>query len=194
MHETLARGTLIRRGAALALGGASLTALAGTAEAAPSRRGDIEPLRLALTLQEIQAGLYAAALRAGGLRAELREFARVAEQHERVHVATLRALLGSAAGDAPGLNLAAALGDDAGFTDAAIHLESLSVLAHTGRVAHLTPSARAQTARIASVDARHAAWLRALAGVTPARHVADEGRSSREISAALARLGLVARP
>ena len=59
-----------------------------------------------------------------------------------------------------------------------------------GQAAHLSPGALAETARIASVNARHAAWVRGLSGVTPEHHVRDEGRGAGEVAAVLERLGL----
>lgn len=184
------RGVLIRRAVGLVVGGVGIAGAPATASALPSAHGDAALLGLALRLEHAQAALYAEASGAAWLRHDLREFARAAAHHEAEHVAVLRSLLGPSAPERPRVELAEALAGDDAFAHVAIGLEHLSVIAHTGRVAALTAAAREPTTRIASVDARHGAWLRALVGMTPEHRVVDAGRSSSEVGAALTALGV----
>jgi hypothetical protein len=191
MAAAVTRRTVIQRAA---MGGAAIlgagSVLPGPADAEPSGEGDVRHLRLALSLEYLQARFYSQAATAGSIAPPLLAFARVAAGHERTHIATLRALLGAAAGDPPRVDLWQVAADDAAFVYTATRLEDLAVRALNGQAAQLTSRALAETARVASVDARHAAWIRGLAGVTPEHHVRDEGRSADEVAEVLERLGL----
>ena len=191
MAAAVTRRTVIQRAA---MGGAAFLGvgpvLPGPAGAEPSGEGDVRRLRLALSLEHLQARLYSQAAAAGSIGPPLLAFARVAAEHERAHIANLRALLGAAAGDPPRVDLWQVAADDAAFVHTATRLEELAVRALNGQAAHLSPGALRETARIASVDARHAAWVRGLAGITPEHQVRDEGRSAGEVAAVLERLGL----
>jgi len=191
MAAAVTRRTVIQRaamGGAAILGAGSI--LAGPAGAEPSDEGDVRHLRLALSLEYLQARFYSQAATAESIGPPLLAFARVAAEHERAHIAALRALLGAAAGDPPRVDLWQVAADDAAFVYTATRLEDLAVRALNGQAAQLTSRALAETARIASVDARHAAWIRGLAGITPEHHVRDEGRSAQEVAEVLGRLGL----
>ena len=191
MAAAVTRRTVIQRavisGAAI-LGAGSV--IPGPAAAEPSGEGDVRRLRLALSLEYLQARLYSQAATAQSIGAPLLAFARVAAEHERAHIANLRALLGTAAGDPPRVDLWQVAADDTAFVYMATRLEDLAVRALNGQAAQLTARALTETARIASVDARHAAWVCGLAGVTPEHHVRDEGRSAGEVAVVLERLGL----
>ena len=191
MTRALSRAELIHRGA---VGAAALLGtggiLAATARASGPPADDARSLATALRLEYVQAAFYEQAVQEGTIGPEMLDFARAAAAHEREHIAALRALIGAAAGDPPRLDLPARGGGDVAFAQTAIVLENLSVRALNGQVAHLGPRALAETARIASVDARHGAWIRGIAGGTPEHHVLDEGRSDDEILDALRRAGL----
>lgn len=195
MKAALSRGEVLRRAA---VGGAAILStgalLATTAHAAPSRAQDVPILANLLWLEYLQAELYAQAAQAASIGPDLLAFARAAGPHEHEHIATLRALLGPAAADPPRLDLAERTTDGAAFTDTAILLEDLGVRVFNGHVAALTPRALAQAARIASVDARHAAWIRGLAGISPSHDVFDTGRSVDDVADILAGAGLVTGP
>jgi hypothetical protein len=62
---------------------------------------------------------------------------------------------------------------------------------YNGQAANLSPKARATTAGIVSVDARHAAWIRSLAGQVPAPSPVDQGRPADEIQADIEATGFV---
>ena len=68
---------------------------------------------------------------------------------------------------------------------AAIDLEELTLAAYIGQGANLTRDAVGGLARLVSVEARQAAWLRDIAGEMPAPHVADPARSPDDVLKAL---------
>jgi hypothetical protein len=184
----LTRGRLLGRAA---VGGVVLLTggpvLAGGRAAAAG--GDAGRVRTALALAHIQARLYSQAGRAEALRPDLLFFARTAARHEEEHVVALAALVEDA-GDPPRPDLWQVAADDAAFAHMAVRLEDLTVRTLNGIAGELSPAALETTARVASVDARHAAWVRALVGVTPSHHVFDRGRTRDEVAAALTEAGL----
>ena len=189
-RSDLLRGVLVGGGALLA-GGGVVAGIGRLAGAAPSAEQDTRILNLLLELEHVQLALYEEALDNGALNGDLREFARVAREHERVHVDALRRLLGANATDPPPLDFGDATSDAGAFADAAATIEDLSVDAFNGQVTNLTPRARAQSARVASVDARHAAWVRTVDGRVPAAEAVDPGRPAAEVARALQDTGFV---
>jgi hypothetical protein len=152
------------------------------ASAAPSRSQDIEILNFALLLEYIEKGFYEEAIAGGALDGELLEFARVVGRHERAHVALLEGALGKEAKPPPELDFGDATADAGAFAATAVALEDLGVGAYVGQGANLTKAYRTTAARIASVEGRHAAWIRDIVGKNPAPHAADKGLTAREVS------------
>jgi Ferritin-like domain len=172
---------------------ASGGALALAAAALPARalaRDGTGALATALRLQQLQAGLYSKAARAERISPDLLAFARAALEHERAHVVALRALIGPGAPAPPRIDLWPAAADDAAFAHRAIALADLAVASLNGLAGSLGPEGVITTARIAAVDARDAAWARALVGGTPAHRVRDDGRDAAWVEHALRRAGL----
>ncbi len=164
---------------------------AASAVSRPSPALDAEVLGYALLLEELQAAFYAAALDRGRLRGELREFAEVVVDHERDHVKLLRSALGSRARRAPRFSFGASVSDPRRFAAAAVRLEDLGVAAYNGQAANLSRDALIAAARIVSVDARHAAWIRAIQDRPPARRATDPPRTRRSVLAEIERTGFV---
>jgi rubrerythrin len=172
MPERTTRAQMLERtlltGGGIAAGGLVIAALPDLAGSQPSAKQDAEILNLALLVEYVQAGFYADALKRGNLTGELREFAQTVGAQERAHVAFLRKALGEKARKAPKLDF----GDDTAsperFTDSALKLEDLAVQAYNAAAPGLTKPALGAAAKIVSVEARHAAWVRSIAGVTPA--------------------------
>jgi len=177
MDERTTRSDLLERvvmtGAGFAAGGIVIAALPDLAGSEPSPKQDADILNFALLLEYVQAGFYADALKRGSLEGERREYARTVGAHERAHVAFLRKALGEKAGKAPKLDF----GDDTTspkrFTDSALKLEDLAVAAYNAAAPSLTKPALAAAAKIVSVEARHASWIRSIAGVTPAPYASE---------------------
>jgi hypothetical protein len=193
--ERRTRGQLIRRallaGGTLALGGVTIGGLPRFAFSAPSPAQDVRVLNLVLLLEHLEAEFYADAAQRGGLAGELRQFARVVGGHEQEHVAFIRKTLGNAARKKPNLSFGSGTVDPAVFTAAALALEDLSVAAYNGQAANLTKGALGAAARIVSVEARHAAWIRFVAGKVPAPDPTDDPATAKQVEARIRRTGFV---
>jgi hypothetical protein len=111
---------------------------------------------------------YAEALKRARLAGELRSFAEIVGGHEREHVRFVRAALGRHAQAAPKLDFGDDTADAERFARSALRLEDLGVKAYFTQAASLRPATLAQVGRIATVESRHAAWIRDLAGLDPA--------------------------
>jgi hypothetical protein len=72
-----------------------------------------------------------------------------------------------------------------------VTLEDLGLSAYNGAAPSLTADTLADAARIISVEARHAAWIRDIAGEVPAPHAVDDGISARAARAAVERTGFL---
>lgn len=180
------RGAMWSAGA-LSLGGitiAGLPRLVGSASAA----GEVDAvIAFLLSVERVQAAFYAEALAGSGLSPELRAFVTQVAPHEEIHVKTL-----GGAGAAPGdYDFGDATSDPAAFTAAAILLEDLVVEAYNGQAANLPPALRAKVARVISVDARHAAWIRAIDGQVAAEQAIDPTTTLADARKALDATGYV---
>jgi hypothetical protein len=153
-----------------ALGAAELAASSGSQHSAVSDR---EILNLALLIARLQAAFYAEALKGGQLTGERHQFASVVGVQERMHMTFLAAALGPHASHSPRFQFGDATTDPKKFVSTAESLESTSLGVYNGQAVNLTPQALAAAARIVSVEARHAAWARALAGKDPAPVAVD---------------------
>jgi rubrerythrin len=157
----------------------------------PSRAQDVRIFNVLLVLEEAQAAFYDATLRAGKLGGDLLAFARTVAPQEREHVAFVQRLLGRSAARPPAFRFGDATSNPAHFQATAIELEEAAVATYIGQGANLTrPSAR-DAARIVAVEARHAAWIRDLAGAEPAPHAADPPRDAADVLADLRRKGIL---
>lgn len=189
MALTLTRADLLRgaAGGGIVLGGVGLALVPHGGLGAPSPAQDTAILSQALALEQAQAALYEAALAVGALADELAGLASAVAPQERVHVEAIGALLDSAP-PAPAFDFSADVADAERFGALALRLENLAVGAFNAQVANLRRPARIELARVVSVDARHAGWLRGIAGQRPAPQVIDKGLGGPTIQAALAEL------
>ncbi|WCB96039.1 hypothetical protein DSM104299_04793 [Baekduia alba] len=183
-------GAAVTRGQALRLatvGGAGLVAaLAGPATAlgaasgAADRRQDRNILNYALTLEYLQAAFYSEVERLDAVKGALGHQARVVGGHERAHVKAFREVLGRHAVARPRFDFGGATEDDEQFRKTAVAFEDLAVAAYSAQAPRVRSRPYLASAlAIASVEARHAAWIRRLAGVVPAPDAFDEPRSRR---------------
>jgi Ferritin-like domain len=142
------------------------------AKAPPS---DVAILNFALTLEYLQAAFYTEAEQMGALRGPLAEQARVVGAHERAHVAGFRAALGAAAVKQPSFNFHGVTESPRLFRATAVAFEDLAVAAYKEQLPKIqSPEYLATAVAIHSVEARHAAWIRRLAGIVPAENAFDE--------------------
>ena len=175
----------------LAAGGVVVGGLVEHAASAASPAQDARILNFVLALEHLESAFYADAVAQGVLGGELLEFARIAGGHEREHVAYLRQALGTQAVKPSQYEFGQATRNPRAFTRAAIALEDGVVAAYNGQATNLTPATLAAAARIVSVEARHAAWIRDLAGLTPAEHATDAPLTQAQVRTAVRRLGFV---
>ena len=178
-------------GGAVAAGGAILGALPRPASSAPSPAQDVRILNLVLLLEYVESGLYAAARERGALRGELREFVNVVGAHEQQHLSAVKGALGNKARKKPTLRFGNATTDPDAFVAAAIELEDTSVAAYNGQATNLTKPTLAVAAKIVSVEARHAAWIRAIAGKPPAADATDPSLTAAQVLAKLQKTGWI---
>jgi hypothetical protein len=163
----------------------------GPAVSAPSAAQDETILNFVLQIEDLQAAYYAAVLDAGRVVGEPRQFARIVGEHERAHAAFLRSALGSRARRPPRFEFGEAASDPGRFLEVARDLEDLGVAAYDAGAPNLTPASLAAAGRIVSVEARHAAWIRDIAGTLPAPTATEPTKGPDEVTAAIRATGFV---
>jgi Ferritin-like domain len=185
-----------------ALGGGALAVGAAGAQAAgrPSAARDARVLNLVLLLEYTESAFYREAVANGALRGELLEFAKVVGGHEQAHVAFLKGALGKAAVKEPKHDFGRATRDPDAFAAAAIAIEETAVATYDGQATNLTRKTLAAAATIASVEARHAAWIRHIvagpsypggASTYPAPNAFDAAKTKAQVEAAVGATGFI---
>jgi rubrerythrin len=198
----LDRGDFLRKGVlaggGLLVGGAFFTQYLGTAEAAistkRSKKNDANILNYALTLEFLEAAFYKQAVdnSAFGQSAPLKTFAELVAKHEATHVTFLKRALGSAAIKSPKFDFGDAVTDQAKFAATAQVLEDTGVSAYLGQVGNIHQKRVLSAAgTIATVEARHAAWIRFINDATPAPAAFDTPKSEKAILKAVTATGFI---
>jgi hypothetical protein len=187
ISETRARAetTSRRRLLGMTLAGAGTIALARAtgARAAGLSASDVDILNYALVLEYLQASFYTEAERSGALTGKTAKAARVVGATERAHVKAFLDLLKSQAVKRPTFDFQGTTEQQQPFLKTAVALEDLAVAAYKGQAPKLKSNAvLAAAVGIHSVEARHAAWMRALFGVTPAVNAFDQPASRSSIN------------
>ena len=197
------RGDFLKKsvlaGGGLLAGSAMFTGMLSSAEAAisttkKSAANDVKILNYALTLEYLEAAFYkeAVANAAYGTSTPLKTFAETVAKHEAAHVKFLKGALGSSAGKSPKFDFGNAVTDKATFAATAQVLEDTGVSAYLGQVANIKQGAVLGAAgTIATVEARHAAWIRFINGDTPAPAGFDVRKSEKTILAAVGKTGFI---
>jgi len=176
-------------GGAVAGAGALAAALPSLARSTQAASSDARILNFALRLERLKAAFYEKAVAEGALAGELRQLARVLGQHERRHVNLLLRRLGDEADAASEFDFGDATRDADRFARTAQALEEAAVAAYIGQGANLTRQSMVLFAQIASVEARHAAWIADVLGVDPAPNAADEAKTAEQVLAVLEKTG-----
>jgi ferritin-like protein len=170
-------------GKAVIGGGALAAALEMPALAQPRNTAkDIAILRFDLGLEYLQAAMYSEAERLGEVSPKTLEWSRVVGANERGHVRAIKGLLGPDAIKSPSFNFRGVTEDDKVFTETAVAFEDLTAaLLKTQAVQVDSREILAALATLHSVEARHAAWIRHIAGVVPAADAFDEPTSKARV-------------
>jgi Ferritin-like domain len=183
LHELTGgtRADLLRT--AVVGGAAAAAALAAPAVAQPRNTAkDIAILRFDLTLEYLQAAMYSEAERLRELRPRTLEWSRVVGANERGHVKAIRGLLGRDAVKSPKFNFRGVTEDDRVFTETAVAFEDLTAaLLKTQATQVDSRGILAALVSLHSVEARHAAWIRHIAGIVPAADAFDEPTSKGRV-------------
>jgi rubrerythrin len=199
----LDRGDFLKKGAlaggGLIAGSAMFGTFLASAEAAisttkRSKANDVKILNYALTLEFLEAEFYkqAVANKAYGASADLKRFAEVVARHEARHVTFLKGALGAKATKKPAFDFADTVTDQAKFAATAQVLEDTGVSAYLGQVKNvLQPGVLSAAGTIATVEARHAAWIRFINGDTPAPADFDRPKSEKAILRAVGATGFI---
>ena len=200
-------------GAALVGGGALLSspraAFAGHSDSIP----DVDILNYALTLEYLEATFYTQALGGAGttgvpssrghfsrgaitgakqfkgfggrIRSNAYDLLTDIRDHEVTHVEFLVGALGSAAVSPCTFKFSGALGSVGSFLGTAQVLENTGVMAYDGAIRYVDAGDNLQAgAEIATVEARHAAYLNMINGDSPFPTAFDQGKPPSEIFAA----------
>jgi hypothetical protein len=183
-RAALAGGTVIA-GGAIASGLPELPAVGR-----PSRSQDKRILGFLLSLERIQAAFYEQAAGSGRLSGELQQFAELVGGQEQEHVEFLEKTLGSGA-KAGSFDFGDAVRDAKKFAASAVQLEEIATAAYIGQGPSLRSDNILDVARITSVEARHAAWMRDILGRLPAPRAADIARSPKQVREAIRKSGFV---
>jgi len=199
----LDRGDFLRKGAlaggGLIAGSAMFGTFLSSAEAAisstkRSKRNDVAILNYALTLEFLEAEFYkqAVANNAYGTNPALKAFAETVAKHEAKHVDFLRGALGSKAIKSPAFDFGDTVTDPAKFAATAQVLEDTGVMAYLGQVGNISVKGTlAAAGTIATVEARHAAWIRFINGDLPAPLTFDKRKSEKAILKAVGDTGFI---
>jgi hypothetical protein len=191
VQEDPTRAQMLRRaiicGGALA-GGVATWGLPQLTAAASKER-DVRVLNLVLAVEYTEVAFYQEALERGGLTGVLERYARVVLEHEKAHLAFVKQALGGAADAKPRHAFGDKTKDADAFTAAAVKLEDLAVATYNGQAVNLTPGSLKAAARIVSVEARHAAWIRSIVGDVPAADATDSSVKEAETRAQLTDFG-----
>jgi hypothetical protein len=196
LAEDPTRADVLRRavtgGGTILAGGLLIGGLPQIALGRPSARQDGRILNFALLLEYLESEFYVRAVAGGALSGELLAFATTVRDHELAHVAYLQQALGGDAIPKPAFAFKGTTTDAAAFTATAIVLEDTGVAAYNGQGPRLRRKTLPAAASVVSVEARHAAWIRHIAGKRPAPAPFDPAKSRKQVTDAVAATGFLA--
>jgi hypothetical protein len=167
-----------RCGFLLGLLGAAAATVAGPVESAQAGRlseSDVAILRFDLQFEYLQASMYTEAVRIGHLSPKAKEVARVVGAHEWAHARALKGLLGSRAVRRAHFDYHGVTEHQGAFIKTAVAFEDLTAALLKYQALRIdSKSVLAAAASLHSVEARHAAWMRRLAGRVPTLTAFDQ--------------------
>jgi len=179
----------------LGLLGAAAAAVAGpldTARAGTLSEGDVSILQFDLQFEYLQATMYSEAVRLGHLSHDVHAVARVIGAHEWAHARALHGLLGSRAVKRAHFDYHGVTEHQDAFVKTAVAFEDLTAALLKYQALRLdSKSVLAAAASLHSVEARHAAWMRRLAGRVPTVTAFDEPTSQDAAKGLILNTGFV---
>ena len=150
-----------------------------------------DTLNFALTLEYLEAAFYKEGNASGVIPSQYKAVFRTIGQHEDAHVKLLKGVLGSAAVKAPGVDFTAGgkyadvFSNFDTFVAVSATFEDLGVAAYKGQAGNLAGTPVLTTAlQIHSVEARHAAAVRPLAGKLGYDGAFDKPKTKAQVLAA----------
>jgi hypothetical protein len=195
VHELESRSRFLEKSllaaGAVVGGGVLVGGFPSFAASAPSPEQDVEILNFALLLEYTELAFYSEAISRGGLSGDLLDYVNTVRGHERAHVAFLERVLGSKARAKPTFAFGDTTSDPDKFASTAAILEDSVVAAYNGQATNLTKKTLGAAAKIVSVEARHAGWIRAIVGQDPAPDATDTPLTPAQVTAALKRARLL---
>ena len=164
------------RGAALG-SAALLTGLTAPAALGATPKRESHILNFDLVFEYLQSTFYVSAARVGTVQRmapKKQVWAHTLGAHELAHVRILRSVLGRKAVRKPSFDFHGVTEDEAAFTRTAVAMEDVTVALLAGQVARFRDRGLvAAVFSLLTVEARHAAWARHLAGFIPVAKAFD---------------------
>jgi rubrerythrin len=174
-RATLAAGALYGAGAVSPL-----------VQGALARSSDTDVLNFALTLEYLEAGYYAVALkRVRRMSSDVRKLAKEIADNEQAHVEALRMTIKDAGAKPvarPKASFGNAFSSEAAFLKTAQALEDTGVSAYNGAAPMISSTdVLAAAGGIVQVEARHAALIRLQRGESPAPEQFDKPMTKQQV-------------
>jgi hypothetical protein len=182
--------TAVGAGAVVA-GGVTMGSRGGGSSLAAQQEADAEILNFFLLLEYVQEGFYRETTEKAQINGDLLTFVQTVSGQESEHVSFLEDWLGDRARDKPALSFADATGSPDTVQETAIYLEEAALAGYIGQGANLSHRTITKVGTLVSAEARQAAWVRNIAGMSPAPRAADPAREADAVVADLRKRGYI---
>ncbi len=180
------------RGAGALAGGALLFGTVPETAFGATPKGDVAILNYALTLEYLESAFYDEANAGNALTGETALFGKTVGEHEAAHVVALKKALGSAAVKKPSFDFQGTTKALDTFQQTSIVLEDTGVTAYQGAAPDIkTPAILRAAISIHPVEARHASWIRNIAGMPPAPDAFNPAANMATVLAAVKGTGFI---
>jgi hypothetical protein len=130
-----------------------------------------------------------------GVTGVAKQFAITVHNHEQAHVDAIKATLvklGATPGRSPKFDFKGTNKSNTVFKKTSLALEETGVAAYIGQAPYvLNEDVLVAAARIATIEARHAAWIRTILGLNPAPNAFDGRRGMPETLKVVASTGFI---
>jgi hypothetical protein len=178
-----------------AIGSGVLLGVLAAPPPAEAQANEVAILNYGLGFEYLQATFYTETERVGTIRRmddRRATWARTLGAHERAHVAIIRQVLGRKAIKKPSFNFGGATETAESFTRTAVAMEDLTVALLTGQTPRIrTPALLAAFFSLLTVEARHAAWARRIAGFQPVASALDQPKTLTQVDRVIGSTGFI---